>query len=384
VSTQGHSDGRFFAFSAAECCVIGAVVTAVQLGTAFVRGIAETDFTIFHRTTERYLAGRQMYSAAEVDFTPPLFHALLFPLAHLDPRVAFAVWTAANLCLAAIVVMMVVKAVPGADRYRWHIVAWLINSAGVQMALRLGQVSWIAAFLLTGAWLAARASRPRAAGLWAGAAIAFKPFLLLALPVFVVRRQWRTLAWCIGAIALCTALNIMTFGPGVFADWIANLRLRPDPAYATHFLNASLTGLVARAHLPASLAMVASVCLVALTLWRARSASEDHTWLLLSMTAILVTPVGWVYYLPLLLGPLVALIVEGRLVPPRWARWTILVPSLASTQFQQTAVLVAVTMGSVYAWGLIGTFVTALLERRASVCADVPAQRPVEVAAQNG
>jgi hypothetical protein len=345
----------FLDFTAEELFIAGVVTAVVQFCTAFWYGVtpAQLDFSIFQRTTERFLEGLRMYSADAFDFTPPLFHVLLVPLAHVEPRIAFVLWTAANIALAWIVLRMVLHALPGAWPLRWVIAAWVINAAGVQMTLRLGQVSWLVALLVTCAWLSARSSRWVAAGIWMGVAIAFKPFLLVALPVFVVRKRWKTLAVCVPTIVACCGLGVVLFGWLAFTDWIGNLRGTPDPTYAMHFLNASWLGVMARARLPYLVGYVLSGLTIAVMLWRARSSGEDEAWLLLLIAAILASPVGWVYYQPMLLGPALALALSGRLPHARWVALTCFIPALSRNLFQQGPAFVAVTLGSIYFWGFL-------------------------------
>jgi hypothetical protein len=298
-----------------------------------------------------------MYSPESFDFTPPVFHVLLLPLAHVDPRLGYVIWTAFNVAIACIVFQMVLRAVPGAWTRRNLIAAWVVNAAGVQMTLRLGQVSWIVALLVTCAWIAARSSRPVAAGAWAGVAIALKPFLLLAVPVFVVRRQWKSVVSCVLTAGVSCALSALLFGQAAFADWLGNLRVVPDPVFATHFLNASWVAFVSRANGPYVVAMILSAATIMVMLWRVRTSDEDESWLLLLLAAILASPVGWVYYQPIFIGPAVALALGGRLKHLRWLALTCVVPALGKSLFQHGPMIVALTIGSVYFWGLLTVFI---------------------------
>jgi len=348
----------FFDFSANEAIVIGLVTSIVQFSMAFVRGIsAETDFAIFQATAARFAAGQRMYSASSTDFTPPIFHVLLLPLAHLDPRIGFILWTLANVAVACLVVTIVLRSVPVAPWRRAAVVALVTNAAGVQMTIRLGQVSWIAALIVTLAWVDLRSGRHTTAGAWAGVAIALKPFLLLAIPVFVVRRQWKALATCILAILTSCLLSIGVFGELAFADWIQTLRAVPDPDYATHFLNASWVALTSRAHLPYFVGLSCSAATVGTMLWLVRTRNEDETWMLLLTGALLACPMGWVYYQPILLGPVVALAMAGRLTPLGLIVIVSVVPALNKDLFQHGSVLVALTIGSVYFWSFATLFV---------------------------
>jgi Glycosyltransferase family 87 len=337
--------------------IIGVAGVILQVYLAFRFGVAsESDFAIFQGSTARFLDGSRMYSPEAFDFTPPVFHVLLLPLAHLDPQLGYLIWTAVNVAIACIVFHVVLRAVPGAWTRRHLIAAWVVNAAGVQMALRLGQVSWMVALLVTCAWIAARSSRPLVAGAWAGVAIAFKPFLLVAVPVFVVRRQWKSVASSVLTIGASCALSVLLFGREPFVDWLGNLRVVPDPVFATHFLNASWVAFVSRANGPYLVGIILSAATIVVMLWRVRTSDEDESWLLLMLAAILASPVGWVYYQPILLGPVVALALGGRLKHLRWVAVTCVVPALGKNLFQQGPMIVALTLGSVYFWGLLTVF----------------------------
>src|SRR5262245_16548447 len=203
------------------------------------------------------------------------------------------------------------------------------------MTLRLGQGSWMVALLVTCAWLAARSSRPLVAGAWAGVAIAFKPFLLVALPVFLVRRQWNSVVSCVLTTGATCALSVLLFGREAFVDWLENLRVVPDPVFATHFLNASWVALVSGANVPYLGWLILSAATIVVMLRRVRTLDEDESWLLLLLAAILASPVGWVYYQPILIGPGVALALDGRLKHLRWIALTCVVPALGKNLFQQ-------------------------------------------------
>ena len=366
---------RFSTFTARHGVVVGVVLVAVQFGAAYAYGIkAETDFSIFQRTTERFVRGLPMYSPDFVDFTPPLFHAFLLPLVHVPPPLAFALWTVIGVAVATLVFLSVIRTVPGAWQRRWIIGAWIVNLAGVQMTVRLGQVSWLVAFLLTRAWISARDGRWTSTGVWGGLAIALKPFLLVILPVMAIRQQWKAMAVSVLTTAMCSLLGILCFGRPAFADWLHNLQLVPDPVYATHFLNASWAGFIARAAAPYWIGNAASAATIALVLLRVKTWDEDRTWFIVGVSALLASPVGWIYYYPMLLGPAVALAVDGRISHLGWLGFTSFFPPLSGSLFQGEAKIIAMTFGSVYFWGLLVAFVSTV----------VPGRRVLEARANEG
>jgi hypothetical protein len=64
-----------------------------------------------------------------------------------------------------------------------------------------------------------------------------------------------------------------------------------------------------------------------------------------------------VYYQPIFVGPAVALALGGRLKHLRWVVLTCVIPGLGKNLFQHGPMIVALTIGSVYFWGLLTVFI---------------------------
>jgi hypothetical protein len=148
-------------------------------------------------------------------------------------------------------------------------------------------------------------------------------------------------------------------------------------SWIEHYLNGSLLGWLQRSLaagpwryavvadrpdlvLPLWLGLAGAVGV--LTLWRVgRLRSVDRQWLLVTTAALLVSPLGWLYYFWLLLPPLTAVVaargpawprrrttltavgIAGLMLPP-WAPWLVLgAGSAAGT----------ITLGSAYCWTLL-------------------------------
>jgi len=160
---------------------------------------------------------------------------------------------------------------------------------------------------------------------------------------------------------------VVLFGREAFADWLGNLRVVPDPVFATHFLNASWVAFVSRTNGPYLAGLVLSAATIVVMLWRVRTTDEDESWLLLLLASILASPVGWVYYQPILIGPAVALALGGRLKHLRWVALTCIVPALGKHLFQGGPMIVALTVGSVYFWGLLTVFLEGATQPECAV-----------------
>jgi hypothetical protein len=119
-------------------------------------------------------------------------------------------------------------------------------------------------------------------------------------------------------------------------------------------MNASLEGWIARtaaggadvSGLPPSIrlaSLAAGVAIVMLTIARTRDVDVERSWPLLVTTALLVSPLGWIYYFWWIfpgIRPWRVLLVA----PLLWVPWAYLAVNPANR-------LVAATLGSLYFWG---------------------------------
>jgi len=353
----------FAGFSAQECCVIGATQLLVHGFKAITLIRQDSDFLTFYASAFRARLGESMYFVGR-NHNPPHFHALVSPLTYLPPAAAWLAWTVLSALVALAVVRWVMRAssMDWTPRARWILAACLLNAAATQATLRLGQVSWIVGALVTGAWIAARNQRWRSAGMWAGTAIAVKPFLLVLLALMIVRRQWRAAAWAIGACIVMLTAGGLAFGWNNFEDWIRVLRTPPATEYFQHLLNASLMGFASRAGFPIPAAAAASAIVLLATAWRLRLIDEDRAWLLVLVAGLLASPLGHMYYAPIFLGPIVVLIHEQRLRLRPWCIALFMFPPIGQTPFAMAPWL-NLSFGSVYMWALLGLWLSVLLAR---------------------
>ena len=105
------------------------------------------------------------------------------------------------------------------------------------------QISFYIMAPVCAAWLAYRRGDSTRAGLWLGLAAAMKPFLLLFVPYFLLRRDRRALAAMLACWRPRVAIGLAVFGPGAYAEWFAQL---PRITWSAHFMNASMMGVLQR------------------------------------------------------------------------------------------------------------------------------------------
>jgi hypothetical protein len=382
------------AIESAAACVLSAALLIALMAREWpqlVPGDASRDFSMLYVAAERALADQPLYAQTDpalpgplLNFNPPHFHAVLVPLTLFPLRTAYVVWNLTSLALLFLLLFLTFR--EGRLRLgapeRWLVVAGILGSVGVAATLRMGQVSMWVALLVTLAWRAARRGSPTSAGVWLGLAISVKPFLLLGIPALLVRGRVRAASMA-GLVAVAgLASGGLWLGWSTLGDWFEVLQ---SPRRATSFpLNASTAGIVARAGMPESVWLIAAAAIAALTLCRVRHSDEDSAWGLWIAAALLCSPLGWVYYLPLLIGPVYLLAITGRLA--RWTWWLApaFLPPPLSPVLLQSPPIAAATFGSAYCWGLSGLWLAMWTgaDRRAR-SAGVPSSRD-DVAQERG
>jgi hypothetical protein len=348
---------------------------------------AGQDFGIFLASVRHGVAGRSLYAptplrsrtggtgTAPLNLNLPHTNLLVWPLATLTDRHALLAWTSSGLALFVAASAMSLRALRW--QWRWlpaisllvYLLAWAPSAAFSLTA----QVSFLLMLPVTAAWLAYRRGHAAAAGVWLGLAAAMKPFLLIFVPYFVLRRDRSATAAMAAAIAGIFAIGIASFGVESYVEWARQL---PRITWSAHFFNASFTGVLQRAFGRSYLALVAdapwlvlpvagglSLIAAAITfraVARARGRNVDGEWTALLLASLLISPLGWNYYLWIALWPAASLIAGEAPWRRRWSGDLWLVAGLAGwlwwsrmTTWGQPHPLATLTFGSMYFWALL-------------------------------
>jgi hypothetical protein len=362
--------------SLTTACVVGAAVVFAHLLKALGDLRPDVvDFAIFRRAAREWLAGSPLYdpSHAVVNYLPPHVEVVFLPLARVPIALSFIVWTGLMAAAAATTVRMAIQETSALSAHSTRLLlAVILLSAGTGAAVHLGQVSWIVALVLTLAWRAARHGRWGRAGAWLGLAIASKPFLLLFLPALIVRRRWQ----CVIVTGL-TSVAVIAAGAAVFGrssvgEWLALLRSGAPPAQLRYFINASVLAVAARANLSIGVGVGLSAAVAGISIAAIRHVPEDEAWMITIAGALLASPLGWIYYLPLLTAPMLVVAASHRLPARTWFVWPFLAIPPVSRDWFQGEPAAALTAGSVYAWGLTFVWICAV---QAALVANLPANK---------
>jgi hypothetical protein len=285
--------------------------------------LRSSDFHCFYLSADAWRQGRAMYNVAvpcPVNLNAPWFAAAFSPLTFLHVPTAFALWTVGNALLVGFTIRRILLARPA---IRWlPLVFACVTFLPAWMSWRHGQVTWLLFACVTRAWLA---PTPVMASLWMLPAVMIKPplaLMALALP--------GPIAWMVGLMgAAATIVGIAALGWPVWADWLAMSGQVHSVSWPT---NTSLWALVLRVEewrvttrfSELSLQGWLLVLSSAGTVWFwLRRVEGDRRWALAMLWGLALSPLGWLQYLTVGAGPILASAHLHRMV---WLLPLVMVP----------------------------------------------------------
>ena len=368
-------------------------------------GASTTDFLVFHQSGRQFLAGADPYLPFVLyrgpNLNPPWVVAIMAPLSRAPVEVAVVVWWAIGFSCFVASVSLIAKEIPRGQTIA--IACAVLVTQAAYANVRLGQVTFPLMLLMTAAWRAERTDRPLVCGALVGLAAAWKPFLLVFAPYLIWRRAWRALAAMAITIAVTIAVGFLAVGAPGYASWLRVLQL---VGWEGHPLNASLRGTVTRALTISTLLeqhttpivdapawrdgawFAASLMVAVVTVLRIvvghlfrgatplfrgaapifRGAAPprhdvDAAWAALGLLALLISPLGWVHYVPIVTGPIVATLVAGRPSAQRLgiAGWLLLCVPFAWLKTATFGPWLTLTVASAYGWGTLLLLAAVLL-----------------------
>ena len=384
---------RWITVSAAAMILSALAVTYVSVvnNTAKIRHFQ--DFGTFVESAKRVLAGGSSYQVSRVDdpnlimhggnLNPPHFSLLVIPLTLLPISVAFYAWLSLSGCCLVLSLWLVSRSLRLRVSSVIALSAAAFAAAPMVATLMTGQVALLLLLPYTLAWKADREGRPLRAAVWIGLCASFKPFFILFAVYFVLLRRYRA-----ALAAITVTLAVFTVGVAIFgwAEHFAWMRELALVDWEEHYFNASILGwvnrmVVASERQPWPLVNAPWLVLplwisvsgaVGLALVRVRGIpSTDRQHLFVMTSALLLSPLAWLYYLWFLLAPLAGTLVSGEVRRPRWRVCLLgaaivgifVPPSLPWASAAWGHGLWTLTVGSIYFWSLVALWVALLGER---------------------
>jgi hypothetical protein len=357
-------------------CIVTAVAFRGQPGSS------TSDFLAFYQSGRQFLAGTDPYVPFNVwhgpNLNPPWIVLLMSQLCRAPLPVAVSLWWAFSFACLFTTMILIAKAV--APGQTVAIVSAVLLTQAAYSNIRLGQVAWPVMLLVTIAWRADRSGRPALCGFVLGLAVSWKPFLLLFVPYLFWRRAWLALSALLVSVGTTVGIGFLAVGATGMASWLAALRYI---GWEGHLLNGSLAGFVYRAYRmwqssPTAVTsryivwIALGGALAVVTAWRiATIRSVDMAWASIALLALLLSPLGWVHYVPIAAGPLSAMVADAPRVARRLgiAGWLLVCNPLAwMLPTNESGPGMLLTIGSSYMWGISLLLASVLVTRNANAC----------------
>ncbi len=402
------------------------------LAYVMITALNMNDFGKFYYSIVAYIDGQNMYGPNPAtlmkispgfymhlwNLNPPHFHVVLYPLGYLSPHTALGFWVGINFIAGLISFMIIAKNHPAnpTARHRKLIFLLLMGFSGTSILFVTGQLVLLLLLPLTLAWSEIRKGNWRGGGILLGLVCSIKPFLLIFVPYFFLKRQYAALVNFFMAIVVCFLVGYIIFGSQAHVQWIEGLM---SINWYWKNLNGSIFGFLSRTFSPnpifalvihapgiiAPLWLFLGGIITIFTYWviyfDTTKHSVDRAMLLLYLAAILVTPAGWQYYVFFCLGPLSILVYLwridreslisskdrflkiGRTIMLYMAIPGLLFPFLAVHLLQPNRFATA-TLGSIYFWSILFLWISGILDgflekvRTQSSAYELKAKQPIE------
>ena len=258
---------------------------------------------------------------------PPTFVMCFVPLTLLGPRTGFYVWTAINAGAFLIALILLFRGTPGLGRdAALALAALAILFPPVIDHLVWGQNKMLVLlmFVLMLRWL--ERGRDAAAGLILAFATLLRAFPLLLVGYLILMKRWRAVAYTMVGLAVGGLVTVALAGVGSTLSFVlapgyltepwrealpSNIAVGPSVLRMFWYFFGAPLGTTLQ-WISEATSLMAGLALLALTVKAtiARPSSDDpdgRVFILWIMTAILVSPTSWFYYLVLLAIPIVKL-----------------------------------------------------------------------------
>lgn len=349
---------------------------ATMLGVAFIGADwTRNDFHSFYLSGITAQTGQVFHIPDRPDLNPPIFGWVMVPFTWVPPGIGFALWTALG-CVALVASLRIIRSRTSLSATGW---LWVVGGLGATTPALIvwqeGQLVWFLLYFVTRAWAASSDVR---AGLWLVPVVMIKPPLALMV-LLLPWRTWLTTGFVAG---LGTLAAVAVMGPEPWLAWMAKSRA---VTWLDWPLSASLWSVVARMlsgsvrggttihDLPTSAVEIILYALVVIGAKSYFQAEGDRSWIVGITFASLASPLGWVYYLPVVLGPLVRSWNRSYAI----STGLLTVPLAVIGAMGRDSFWGAVLLGSVYFMAVIVAWAASLsLYRPSHIPATVPQAAP--------
>jgi Glycosyltransferase family 87 len=262
------------------------------------------------------------------NLNPPFFTLVTFPLAYLSYPHALLVWTLLSILAGALGILLLQQKLDPqtfSTSCALLLLIALFSYFPSFVSLQFGQVSLLLLPLLVLGWRAARDNKTIRAAIFLALAASLKPFIGLFLFYFLMRKEWRGLCAFFVTLLSCALIAGLFLG---FECYVAYYHACQQIKWAASSWNVSIYGFLLRllggiesnvavlsvpgliAYLYPFLAGIFFLAIIqflrpAVNIPAQQKMDLDFSVIIVGM--LLLSPLGWFYYFPLLSIPILIL-----------------------------------------------------------------------------
>ncbi len=266
------------------------------------------------------------------NLNPPFFTLISFPLAYLSYAHALLLWTLLSVMVGALGILLLQQKLDAQASSLGCALLVLIGLFSYYpsfLNLQFGQLSLLLLPLLVCGWRAARQKKTMSAAIYLALASSLKPFIGLFLFYFLMRKEWRGLCAFLLTLFGCGLIAALFFG---FDSYVTYYHTCQQIKWAACNWNVSIYGFLLRLvggnesniallllpvpdlitilyPLLAGIFLVAVIQFLRPTFDIPANAKQkiDLDFSIIITAMLLLSPLGWLYYFPLLSIPLLIL-----------------------------------------------------------------------------
>jgi hypothetical protein len=193
-----------------------------------------SDFGVCYRAGQRILSGETLYRTTDghlqYKYAPvsALFYAAF---AWLPYEMAKVLWFYLEIFCLFAGFWIAYRCLPSIEKGKWFVIGFglLVSAKFAGREIELGQVNILIIFVLVLMLAASLRKKEVAAGILWGVSIFFKPYALVFLPYFLLKKRFKIVAFGIGVLAVGLVLPVLIFGwEGnglVLKEWVGTLSI---------------------------------------------------------------------------------------------------------------------------------------------------------------
>ena len=157
---------------------------------------------------------------------PPAYYALFIPLTFLPIHLAGLLWRLVLLTALGTTGYLVMRSLRAEWSWEWLALTCLVFLSNTYFLplLERGHNQFLLLCMLAAVWWAHHQDRPWLAGVLLGMSVIFKPMPLILLPLFLIKRQYRTVVAALATLLGLSIGSVLLVGGSTVGQWLFGVK----------------------------------------------------------------------------------------------------------------------------------------------------------------